>query len=118
MKVSEAQAEADIKRERAAEIAARTDLLRNKNVEKLCDLVDDQFSDADPELAKNLKLAKFLESNPGIAAQVEKVLTIRERLEREKGVRVEPSDGSSFPLLPPRQVSDSSDNDDPPRSMH
>lgn len=102
-KVSEAQAEADMKRERVAEIAARTDVLKNKGVKAFCDLIDDQFAKDDPELARALKLAKLLEANPAIAEQVSKVNALREKLARERGVRVEPHEDRPQKRLPDKR---------------
>jgi hypothetical protein len=111
-KASEAQAEAEIKRERAAEIAAKTDLLRNKAVRQFCDLVDAQFSADDPNLARNLKLAKLIEANPALREQLHLVAELREKLERKKGTRVEPYQDEP-PKLLPDEVSDRRDERDP-----
>jgi hypothetical protein len=99
-KVNEAQAEADIKREKVAEIAARTDLLKNKGVEKFCDIVDQSLPSIDKDLADALKLAKLLEANPAIAEQIGKIGNLVENLKEKRKVRIEPLEEGSPKILP------------------
>ncbi len=73
-----------------------------------CDIIQEQFGADEPELAKNLKLAKLLEANPEILAQMEKVLEIRQRLETERKLRIE----AVLPKLPKALV-DQSESENP-----
>jgi hypothetical protein len=81
--------------EEAAEIAARKDLTQQKEVKQFNDIIDDIFAD-DGLLpgAKALKLAKLMEKNPQVAAQLEKVKDIIEKLALKKGLNMEVVDES------------------------
>lgn len=73
----------------AAEISARADLARNEAAKVFSDEVDAIFADRDlPESARMLKLAKLFEANPDLAAQVERVTDLLNRLHLQYGVTV------------------------------
>jgi len=108
-KVKEADAEAEIKQQQAAEIAARTDLIRNKSTKSYFDLVDAGIGSADPELAQDLKLAKLLEENPDVMEQVAKIRAIREKLAAKHGVRVEIVDEQPKQLTDQRGMTSAGD---------
>jgi hypothetical protein len=88
-RVDEAKAQAEMKSNQAAVIAARADQERSKSVQVFADLVDRQIAPASPDLGADLKLAKLLETFPEIAEQVEKIREIRERLTRHHGVKID-----------------------------
>jgi len=107
--LGEAYAEAKIAREenearkiaeQAAEIAARKDVTRQKEVQTFNAIIDDIFAyDTLPPGAKALKLAKLMEKNPQVAKQLEKVKDIIENLALKKGLNLEVVDesGKSLP---------------------
>jgi hypothetical protein len=74
----------------AAEIAARADVNRNESGVLFNQQVDNIFADDNlPEAVKVLKLAKLLETNPDLLAQLEKVREIMESLRLTRGTSVE-----------------------------
>jgi hypothetical protein len=92
------EADAEKNAQQAADLALQNDTTRHHNVKVFCDLVDDIFPD-EPEAAKSLKLAKLLEANPQIAAQITEVIEIRERLRVCHGTTIEVLRGG-LPELP------------------
>ncbi|MBX3388175.1 MAG: hypothetical protein KF691_01825 [Phycisphaeraceae bacterium] len=107
-KVSEAQADAEIKQEKAAAIAAETDHARQKSALAFCDVID-AIAPGDSELARNLKLAKLLEANPGIMAQVERVVDLKNSLEKDHGARIEVVAGEPKSLPSAKALDEESD---------
>jgi hypothetical protein len=103
-KVKEAEAEAEIKQQQAAEIAARTDVLRNSNTKTFFDLIDSGVALNDPNLAQDMKLAKLLQDHPEVMDQVAKIRAMREKLAANYGVKIEIVDEG------PRQLSDHSES--------
>ena len=97
--LAEAYAEAKVETEKssarktteeAAEIAARKDLTRLKGVKKYNEIVDDIFADDGlSQDGKLLKLAKLMETNPQVSAQLAKVKDLIEKLALTKGVSIE-----------------------------
>ncbi len=76
--------------EEAAEIAARKDVTKQKEVQTFNAIIDDIFAnDTLPPGAKALKLAKLMEKNPQIAKQLEEVKDIIEKLALTRGVNIE-----------------------------
>jgi hypothetical protein len=79
-RLAEVYAEAAVQKERseaqkiageAAEIAARKDLIKQKEVKEFSSNIDDIFAVNDlPPVAKALKLAKLMENNPQIEAHI------------------------------------------------
>lgn len=81
--------------EEAAEIAARKDVTRQKEVKTFNAIIDDIFKDDTlPMGAKALKLAKLIENNPQVAKQLENVTDIIEKLALKKGLNIEVVDDS------------------------
>lgn len=101
-KLAEAYAEAKVEKEKsqarkvmeeAAEIAAKSELARQKALKEFGAMVDDVFADDKiPETVRALKLAKLIEKNPEVAAQLEKVKEIIEKLASTRGLSVEAVD--------------------------
>ena len=87
-KANEAKAEAAMKTQQAAEIAARVEQENYKAVQQFFDLADAAFPD-DSETAQDLKIAKLLSSNEGLAAQLQEVKRLKAELRRQYGVRVQ-----------------------------
>lgn len=100
VKAVEAKAEKEISEARkimaeAAEIAARRELEIQKEGENFLAIVDDIFvNDELTEATKALKLAKLIEKNPEIAAQLVKVKEIIEKLALKDGLNFELLDES------------------------
>jgi hypothetical protein len=81
----------------AAELSARADANRNQAAKIFNEQIDSIFKDdLLPESAKLLKLAKLLESNPDLAAQLEKVAELIESLQLLHGTSVEIQAALSF----------------------
>lgn len=94
-KVEKEKSEARKRTEEAAEIAARKDLTRQKEVKEFCNIVDVIFADDGlPPGAKALKLAKLMEENPQVAAQLDKIKDLIEKLALSKGLNIEVVDES------------------------
>lgn len=106
--LGEAYAEAKVERERsearktaeeAAEIAARKDVLRQEEVKQFNDIINDIFADDGlPPGAKAFKLAKLIEKNPQIGAQLEKVKGIIGELSLKRGLNID-VEGDSLRFL-------------------
>jgi len=94
-KVEKEKSEARKRTEEAAEIAARKDVTRQEEVKEFCSIVDGIFADDGlPPGAKALKLAKLMEENPQVAAQLDKIKDLIEKLALNKGFNVEVVDES------------------------
>jgi hypothetical protein len=79
------QSEAHRVAEQAAEIAARKDLIRQKEVQEFSRSVDEIFvADGLPPIAKALKLAKLMESNPHVEAHIGAAKEILKELPLQK----------------------------------
>jgi hypothetical protein len=79
-KVEKERSEARKIAEQAAEIAARKDLIRQKSAKKFGTVIDDIFADDSlPPGAKALKLAKLMDENPRVVAQLEKAEEVIEK---------------------------------------
>jgi hypothetical protein len=99
-KVEKERSEARKIAEEAAEIAAKKDLIRQKSAKEFVAVIDDIFADDSlPPGAKALKLAKLMEENPQVAAQLENVKEIIETLALKKGLNIQAVDESNN-LLP------------------
>lgn len=99
-KVEKERSEARKVAEEAAEIAAKKDLIRQKSAKEFGAVIDDIFADDSlPPGAKALKLAKLMEENPQVAAQLENVKGIIETLALKKGLNIQAVDESNK-LLP------------------
>jgi len=73
----------------AAEIAARTDIMRQQEAREFNALVNDIFADNGlPWTAKKLKFSKLIENNPEIIKQMEKVNYLIEKLAMEKELNI------------------------------
>jgi hypothetical protein len=98
-KVAKEENEARKKAEEAAEIAARKDLIRQQEASEFNALIDDIFAeDGMPAGAKALKLAKLMEKNPQIVAQLDEVKGIIEELALKKGLNIELEEDSIISL--------------------
>jgi hypothetical protein len=83
------EAEGDRFVEEAAKIAAERDLLRQQELRAFCETIDSVFKSDDSQLVSSLKMAKLLETNPELAAQLEKVNAVLDRLNAQKSCRIE-----------------------------
>ena len=105
-KVEKERSEARKTAEEAAEIAAKKDLLKQKGAKAFNAVIDDIFADDSlPAGAKALKLAKLMEENPEVAAQLDKVKGIIETLALQKGLKMEIVDESGKALPREGEVS-------------
>ena len=94
-KVEKERSEARKIAEEADKIAAKRDLIRQKSAKEFGDVVDDIFMvDSLPLGARALKLAKLIEKNPNVFAQLEKAEEVIESLAFKKVLRVEIVDKS------------------------
>ena len=85
--------------EEADEIAARKDLTRQKEVKEFNRSVDDIFKiDRLASGAKIIKLAKLIEMNPQVVAQLKKVEEVIETLALKKALNIEVDDESKKAL--------------------
>lgn len=79
-KVEKERSEARKIAEEAAEIAATKDLIRQKSAKEFGAVIDDIFADDSlPAGAKALKLAKLMEKNPRVVAQLERADKVIEK---------------------------------------
>jgi hypothetical protein len=102
-KVAKEENEARKIAEEAAEIAARKDLTMQQEASEFNALIDDIFADDGmPIGAKALKLAKLMEKNPQIVAQLDEVKGIMEELALKKGLNIEVEEDSII-FLPEEQ---------------
>lgn len=98
-KVEKEKSEARKTTEEAAEIAARKDITRQKEVREFNIIIDDIFKDDTlPPGAKALKLAKLIEKNPQVAKQLQRVKDIIENLALKKGFNIGVVDDSQKSL--------------------
>lgn len=106
--VNEKQAEAQIKANQAAEIAARVAIDKSKNTKAVFSLID-EAAGSDPEIAQELKLRQLLQDNPHLADQMRQIAKRGDDLARKYGARVDVRTASehvslegSAQLPPPR----------------
>ena len=89
-KVQKERSEACKIAEEASEIAAKKDLIRQKSAKEFGAVIDDIFADDSlPPGAKALKLAKLMEENPQVAAQLDNVKEIIETLALKKDFNIQ-----------------------------
>jgi hypothetical protein len=89
-KVQQERSEACKIAEEASEIAAKKDLIRQKSAKEFGAVIDDIFADDSlPPGAKALKLAKLMEENPQVAAQLDNVKEIIETLALKKDFNIQ-----------------------------
>ncbi len=125
-KLTEAYAEAKVTKEtneanriaqEAAKIAAQTDLenakkdiVKQKEVEQFSANIDDIYKDDGlPLQAKQMKMAKLLENNPGIIQQLNRVTEVMEKLESQKKSKfafVEESESKKVRAIESRVISE------------
>jgi len=95
-KVEKQRSEARKIAEEASKIAAKTDLIRQKNVKAFSAVIDDIFAvNSLPSGAKALKLAKLMEMNPQVAVQFDNVKEIIETLALKQDLNIQAVDESN-----------------------
>lgn len=107
--LAEAYAEAKVEKEKsearkiaeeAAEIAARRDLTKQQEASEFNAVIDDIFADDGlPPGAKALKLAKLMEKNQQVSAQIDKFNEIVQELGLKKGLNIDVEE-ESLKFLP------------------
>lgn len=83
--VRKTEAEGEKLIEEASKLSAEKDVTKQQELRQFCENVENIFSPSDSPHATMLKMAKLLETNPGIAAQLDRVNAVLDRLASEKG---------------------------------
>ena len=86
--VRKTEAESEKLVEEAAKLAAEADVAKQQELAAFCENVDTIFMTTGRPEAAMLKLAKLLETNPEIAAQLDKVNAIMGRLAQTKNCQI------------------------------
>ena len=86
--VRKTEAEGEKLIEEAAKISAERDVAKQLELKQFCENVEDIFAPNDSPHAMVLKMAKLLETNPEVAAQLDRVNAVLDKLARERGCLV------------------------------